>query len=461
MRDFDGAKAERKGTVTCAPVPLQLRQSGVGEPGAQGVIQRDRQGAGEGVGGHLGDRVFLPPVVHQPQPDQAIECGGGGADAGGLPGRLQRAAGNRQPGGEQAGRPQQLGLGGGEGLAVGVKGHALEEGQGGVAGIRRCALVDQALDVGGRYAVLLVVPDVGHGLGGHLGFADKDGAGEDGLKARIAVGEQLGLMQQGLIHRGRAVLPGQARGAAQLLAPVGLVHGLERNGDEGVRQIVAPGGGQAEAVAAGDQEARFGACAPEGVEDGGEGGAKIRPERRGGGIGRARRFQDALQVVDDQQDGAGVEGAIEQGLQGIRKLASVGEDGVAPGVDDRPPFRSRQGLAEPVENGEGVVAAEDHHFGVAGVAGGNAVGQAGLAQVAHAVNQHALFAAPEGADHILGGAPAPDELAPPCNGHLLVGGVEELFLATGGLALGLAPGGKGAAALGAEVETGQVPVPAF
>lgn len=197
------------------------------------------------------------------------------------------------------------------------------------------------------------------------------------------------------------------------------------------------------------------------MEDGGEGGAEVRLERRGGGIGLARCFQDTLQVVDDQQDGAGIEGAFEQGFQGIGKLASVGQDGVAPGVDDRPPFRSRQGLGEPVENGEGVVAAEDHHFGVAGVAGGDAVGQAGFAQVAHTVDQHALFAAPEGADHILGGAPASDELAPPCNGHLLVGGVEELFLAAGGLALGLAPGGKGAAALGAEVETGQVPVPAF
>ena len=352
----------------------------------------------------------MTPVVHQPQPDQAVEGRSGGWHARRASGGFDGGAGDGQAGGEQAGGAQHLGLFGGERLAVGVEGHALEEGDGGVARVGRHALVDEGLDVGRRHAALPEVFDVCEGLACHRVFTSEEGAGQGRLQARVALRHLQGALQEIGVDALEAFFLREARGGAQLLAPVGLVHRLQGDVDQALGQIAPLCGGEGEAVAAGDEEAGRGLRPLEGIDDGRQGGTEFCLHRRGAGFGLGRGLEDALQVVDDEQDGGGVEGAFEEGLEGLGKRRRVRGEAVAPGVDGCPAGGGGDCLGEAVEDGEGVVSAEDHDFSVAGVAGGDAVGEAGLAEVAHAVHQHAAAAVAEGPDHVLNGAPPADEL---------------------------------------------------
>ena len=79
------------------------------------------------------------------------------------------------------------------------------------------------------------------------------------------------------------------------------------------------------------------------------------------GIGRRRGLENALQVVHDQQDRAGVERPGQPALQCLGQARRIGLHRLAPGRPLRQPLRRRQRPQNLVEDRQRVVAFKDQH----------------------------------------------------------------------------------------------------
>ena len=167
-----------------------------------GVVVRDGidQRAGERVDGGVRDVGQLPVVVEQAEAEQALHGRGGIADASGTGSGLQRGQGQRQAAGEQAAGLQRAQLLAAQRVAVGVEGHAPEEGEHGVSLVGSAAGRQFVLDRRRRHAALQVVLDDGKRLAGGLRLAGEHRLAEQRLQSGVAVGQLAGALQQGEVE---------------------------------------------------------------------------------------------------------------------------------------------------------------------------------------------------------------------------------------------------------------------
>ncbi len=362
---------------------------------------------------------------------------------------------------EQGRGREKAGFSLGQGRLVGGEGQPVEEQHHGVGAVLRRSVVDERLDLGRRRAGLEIGLDLLQGLGGDLQLPGQDRSDQHLLQARIAAGGGQGPRRQ---RPGRVVqplLPGDPAGGLQLLLPLARGHGLQGDPGERLGQVAAMAVRQGEVIAAGDQQARGHPRSREGFQHRAQRLAigRLHPGRSAVGL---RRLQDPFQVVDDQQDRIGRERPREQALHRVRQLSLVIVDPGAPAVLVRLAFLRLHEIHQDVEDRHSIVAAEDHARGPQQTRA-HPLGQAGLAERAHAVDQHpGGRRLPEGAQHLLDLTPAAHEGRPRGHRHLLAGLVEEDL--RGGV-LGMdTPGScrraQRPAAPGSQIDPRQMPVPA-
>ncbi|TLD45173.1 MAG: hypothetical protein FAZ92_02550 [Accumulibacter sp.] len=396
-----------------------------------GVVVRDGidQRAGERVDGGVRDVGQLPVVVEQAEPEQALHGRGGIADASGVGSGLQRGQRQRQAAGEQAAGLQRAQLLAAQRVAVGVEGHPPEEGEHGVSLVGSVAGCQFVLDRRRRHAALLVVLDDGKRLPGGLRLAGEHRLAEQRLQSGVAVGQLAGALQQGGVETRDLPRRQVAQQRTLLLAAVALVHGAQRHEDQVGSEIALTRVGQAEGVAAGQQQ--LAALLPtEGPEHRGEHRPPLGLDPDARLVG-PRFLEHALEVIDDQQHRLRGQWAGDEIVERVGQFSLVGRDPAAPAVPEWRPLGGRAGVQQAVPDFQRVVAAEHHHTGeLRQAVVGDARGQARLAEVSHAVHQHRP-AVLEGAEHLLDRAPPADEVAARRHRHRGACLVEKMLFANG------------------------------
>ena len=272
--------------------------------GRQGFEQRSRQG----IDHQRRLRIALQSEpVDQPEAFEPAELGSNRFNARGLAGCQDDSFRYGQL--KEKGRTQQRGLLAGQRLPIDVERELLKE----------------VADVAGRcFAACVEAFDGLDRSGSRLGVGECR-LGQAALQARIAAtgfdaaGQQL-----------RQILGRTAclRLGPELLGLLALVHRRKRYIGEPCAQIIASGIGEREAIAARQQQMRSGVHIREGLDDGAQDRDVIVPDRHR--FVRLRRAQDLLQIVDDQQDrlpAAGRvvcrAGAFEDLAQGIAERRGV------------------------------------------------------------------------------------------------------------------------------------------
>ena len=243
-------------SVDVAPSGRQAGESGAGKARALALRQGHGQRPGEGVGGGVGDAGHRPPVVEQPEAEQPSECGLRRSDA------VRRACGRQGRQGdrhllrEQGGGGELAGLVRCQGGGVGGEGQPAEEGDQRVVAVLGRAGGDQRPDLGRRRAVFLVFRDLAQRRLRRRVLAGQDRRGQHCLQARIARrrGERPGEQRLRRLVVGRVLLPGEPLGGAELLLPVPRRHRRQRRPRQVFGQVAAATVGQAEVVAAGEQQ---------------------------------------------------------------------------------------------------------------------------------------------------------------------------------------------------------------
>ena len=410
LRRNHPARLGREATRRIPPRRGKSGKGGARQTRAVGRIEPRRERDCERIGRRMRVAADRTPVVEQPQSHQPPHRRRT-LDPQRRTGRRQRRKWDRHTLAKQRRRRQLPRLVPGQRRPVRRKRQPREERNERVRRILRRPGIDQRLDLSRRRPGPAVFPDLPQRRRRRIELTGQHRPRQHRLKPRIAARRRQRFRQQlprPLAQR-RAVASGNPLRRAQLLGALPLPHRHQRHPHQRRRQIAPPAIRQAEFIPARQQQSRGGARPGKGPQD--------RPQHLpvcgrhpGHRLARRRSIENALQIVDHQQDRRLVARPFQQALQRFGQTPRIGLDRLAPSVSMFPALPRIDRLEHRVEHTQRVVALEDHHR-LSRHPVRHSRRQARLAQRPHAVHQNRLFVA-ERAQHRLDRPPPSDKRLP-------------------------------------------------